>query len=141
MHCSGCGKDIPFGGHVCPFCQRDKSSDQATHVGGVIGMLIGGTIGGWIGGFWGTIIGAIVVGALIVFVGAASGNHTAKKPPRVRVDRAPGALPAREAAIPPAKVTDDDPTSRLARLDALKAKGIITAEEHQDRRAAIIATL
>lgn len=50
MRCSGCGKDIPFGGQVCPFCQRDKSSDQASTVAGMTAMIIGGFIGNLVGG-------------------------------------------------------------------------------------------
>lgn len=141
MHCSGCGKDVPFAGQVCPHCQRDKSSDQAIHVAATIGIFVGGTIGGWIGGFGGMIVGAIVVGFLVVIVGVASGSNSAKQPPKVRVDRDESSKPAGQTITAPKPKAADDPASRLARLDTLKADGIITPEEYQERRAAIIAAL
>lgn len=45
MICSNCGKDVPFGGNVCPYCGAEKSGDQATYVLAVIGGVIGGVIG------------------------------------------------------------------------------------------------
>lgn len=141
MHCSGCGKHISFGGAVCPLCQRDKSSDQTIHIAGVVGMFIGGTVGSWIGGFGGMVVGAIAIGFLVVIIGAASGGHSAKKPPRVRIDRdEPPRLSGPVATTSKATLADD-PASRLARLDTLKADGIITLEEYQQRRAAIIAAI
>ena len=50
MLCSGCGKRIPFGGQVCPHCQRDKGADQQIHVCGMVYGFIGGAIGYAIGG-------------------------------------------------------------------------------------------
>ena len=31
MRCSNSGKDIPFSGKVCHWCNNDKSEDQKTH--------------------------------------------------------------------------------------------------------------
>lgn len=141
MRCSGCGKDVPFNGEVCPFCQRDKSSDQTIHVLGMIGMFIGGTVGSWIGGFGGMIVGAIVVGFIVVIIGAASAGHSAKKPPRVRIDRADPPQPSLLNSTASKAEAAGDPASRLARLDTLKAQGIITEDEYKERRTVIIAAL
>lgn len=68
MHCSNCGKDIPYHGKVCPFCNNDKSGDQALHAHAMIGailvggfsMYFGGFISGLVGGFLGMISGVII---------------------------------------------------------------------------------
>lgn len=88
MRCSGCGKDIPFGGQVCPFCQRDKSSDQTGTVATCLGLLIGGFIGNAIGGFGGMLIGGFLLGIVAAIITASGKNHSARKPPRVRADQA-----------------------------------------------------
>ena len=31
MRCSNCGKETPFSGKVCHWCNNDKSKDQQTH--------------------------------------------------------------------------------------------------------------
>lgn len=141
MHCSGCGKHIPFGGAVCPFCQRDKSSDQTIHIAGVVGMCIGGTVGSWIGGFGGMVVGAIVIGFLVVIIGAASGGHSAKKPPRVRIDRNEPAVASVAGAKASKMNLPNDPATRLERLNALRDQGAITEDEYKERRTVIIAAL
>lgn len=68
MHCSNCGKDVPFAGNVCPYCHADKSSDQQKQilgmffglVGAVAGWLIHGILVALIGLFVGVIVGFIV---------------------------------------------------------------------------------
>lgn len=74
MHCSNCGKDIPFNGNVCPYCHADKSKDKEIHMtflagafaGGLIGWKVAGEdfIGAMIGGF----IGGIVLGTIAIVV-------------------------------------------------------------------------
>lgn len=87
MHCSGCGKNIPFGGRVCPHCQRDKANDQQSHVLGVVALIIGGAIGNAVGGFSGMIVGGLLLGLFVAIVTVSSANHSAKKPPRVSCTR------------------------------------------------------
>jgi hypothetical protein len=41
MRCSNCGKDIPFSGKVCNWCNNGKSKDQETHMKiGCIAIII-----------------------------------------------------------------------------------------------------
>jgi RNA polymerase subunit RPABC4/transcription elongation factor Spt4 len=48
--CSNCGKNIPFAGNVCPYCNSNKSADQDQEVimqitsfsGAIIGLVSGG---------------------------------------------------------------------------------------------------
>ena len=81
MYCSGCGKDIPFGGDVCPYCQRDKSNDQAYTALGFILGICAGVIGYFIFGFWGAIVG-IILGIITALVVTEKGRTQA---PEVRI--------------------------------------------------------
>ncbi len=67
MLCSGCGKDVPFTGEVCPYCQRNKSSDQQKQVIGVIFIMLGGWLGSQIDHMF---IGAIVGGVVGIIIGS-----------------------------------------------------------------------
>lgn len=140
MRCSGCGKDIPFGGQVCPYCQRDKSSDQAATVAIGIGLVIGGFLGNLIAGFTGMMVGGFVFGLLATIVGMSGKNHTARKPPRVRVDGLPLAKPQ---SVPMERTVAlaDTLEIRLRRLDDLLSKGLLSADEHREQRTAIISIL
>jgi hypothetical protein len=71
MRCSNCGKDVPFGGKVCPYCHADKSGDQQTQVFGIIFGMIGGAVGWAIHGILAAFIG--------LFVGVIVGMIFAKK--------------------------------------------------------------
>ena len=71
MHCSNCGKDIPFTGKVCPWCHHNKEKDQIVTVLGMfcgaIGLFLGAVIGGVGWAIGGTIIGmflGIVLGTM-----------------------------------------------------------------------------
>lgn len=117
MQCSGCGKRIPFAGSVCPYCQRDKTKDQAYTV---LAMLLGG-FGAWAGGsmwgFWGGVAGVVIgAGAAALITGV--GKKTA--PPQVEPVSA-------------------DVETRLRRLDDLRSKGLVTDDEHAAKRAAILS--
>jgi len=83
MRCSGCGKDIPFNGSVCPYCQRDKSGDQAFTTITFVGLLVGAGLGYAMGGVMGAIIGAIVGGFIAIFPGLALKKQS--QPPEVRI--------------------------------------------------------
>lgn len=134
MRCSGCGKEIPFSGKVCPYCHRDKSADQQVHAvviaitvvcmglgylfGGFMGMLIGGGIG--------------VVIAVGVTVSSSGKTEAASQPPQVRV--APESTPA-----PPQQPKTVQ--QRLAELDMLRKEGLITEAEYSAKRQAILDSL
>lgn len=140
MRCSGCGKNVPFGGYVCPYCNRDKSSDQTGTVATGVGLLVGGLIGNLIGGFGWMLVGGFTLGLFAAIVSMSGKNHTAKKPPRVRAD----GLPAADLQAAPSvrtAVLADTPEARLRRLDELLSKGLLSADEHQERRVAIISML
>lgn len=142
MRCSGCGKDIPFGGEVCPYCQRDKSGDQVLTGCMFVACLVGGGIGFLINGVAGALIGALalVVIAAVIMVPLAQAN--AKKPPDVNVANRhkDEALPSPPPAAPqPSK--NEGAADRLRRLDDLLAEGVITMQEYEDQRRAIITSL
>jgi hypothetical protein len=137
MHCSGCGKDVPFAGEVCPHCNRNKGADQTATVVGMLAIGLGGWIGGMIGGFVGTIVGGVVLGAIAVVATTGRRTRSAKQPPVVRIKG--GASTSSPANRPLPK--RDDLASRLQRLDDLKAKGLISDDEHADQRARIISAI
>lgn len=63
MKCSNCGKEIPFTGKVCPFCNVDKSADKKLQVLVTV-FGTGGAIAGYnLLGFWGA-VGGFVVGSI-----------------------------------------------------------------------------
>jgi hypothetical protein len=123
MICSGCGKKIPFNGKVCPYCLRDKSSDQTYHVWGMVLGLAGGFIGYEVYGLLGAIIG-LVVGV----VAAAITCLKSSKPPQVAVAVAP--VPQDAGPI----ATKDSLSDRLKRLQELRDDGSISDEEYQSKR-------
>jgi hypothetical protein len=136
MHCSDCGKNIPFGGQVCPYCKRDKSGDQTATVAGVIAMMAGGFFGNVLGGLGGMIVGAFSLGLVAAIVSQVGKGNTAKRPPPVQVDPVPS-KPTSSKPLPiPATIED-----RLRRLDSLRSRGLITEEEYGVQRAAIIAAI
>jgi hypothetical protein len=137
MHCSGCGKDVPFAGEVCPYCKRNKRADQTATVVGMLAIGLGGWIGGMIGGFVGTIVGGVVLGVIAIVATMGNRTRSAKQPPVVQVKGVePNASPA-SRPLP----TRDDLVYRLQRLDDLKAKGLISDDEHADQRARILSTI
>lgn len=126
MLCSGCGKDIPFNGTVCPYCQRDKSKDQAYTVTAFIYGLIGGAIGYFVFGFWG-VLGGFFLGCIIAAVTTLGGGT---KPPEVQVSH------------PPASVEPDDSIEgKLVQLKLLHDRGLLTAEEFASKKSEILAKL
>lgn len=78
MMCSGCGKDIPFNGTVCPYCHRDKSKDQEYTV---LGVIFSGGLG-WLGyklfGVWGA-IGGFIVGMIACVGDERRGKYEAAR--------------------------------------------------------------
>ncbi|MEK0449441.1 MAG: hypothetical protein RL088_1709 [Verrucomicrobiota bacterium] len=93
MICSGCGKDIPFAGEVCPYCHRNKSNDQLYEglgcLGGGVGVVIGVVIicvmsaGSEEWNFWpGAIIGSVIGSILAIYLqeGAESTNIQPRQP-------------------------------------------------------------
>ncbi len=73
MICSGCGKNIPFSGEVCPFCQRQKGDDQAQQALGCFGIGIGIIVALVLIGVMSLIAGQLIFwpGAIIGSIGGA----------------------------------------------------------------------
>ena len=140
MRCTGCGMKIPFAGQVCPHCLRQKKSEQTGTLVSGVGLLMGGFVGSLIGGFGGMLIGGFVLGLLAAIVSMSGKNHTAKKPPRVRVDGFAPTKPHVKAKQASTAVADA-PEARLRRLDDLRTQGLISEQEHQDQRKAIISQI
>lgn len=131
MRCSGCGKNIPFNGQVCPYCHRDKSKDQQyTVLALVLGLGLGYigyllfAVGGAVGGF--------VVGCLIAFASSGVGKSS---PPDVVVS---DVRISSDMLVDGAAGTIEN---RLNKLGDLKLKGLIDEAEYTARRKAIIDEL
>lgn len=138
MRCSGCGKDIPFAGEVCPHCQREKSGDQTATVVIGIGLLLGGTLGYAIGDFAGMLIGGFICATVFAIPATASAQKKAKRAPRVRIDDpSPTPRPTNSSNLASLNTVE----VRLARLEDLRAKGVITTDEYLKRRQEIISLL
>lgn len=133
MLCSGCGKTIPFVGAVCPYCQRDKTADQSSHMGAMLFGLFGGAIGyAFDGFFWGAIVG-MVAGMFLSFVidGALSKKS---KPPVVRVVGRAAAAQPKPVPLPPVPTT----ATKMAELKDLLNRDFITLEEFEAKRRDLI---
>lgn len=131
---------IPFAGEVCPHCLRQKKSDQTETVAIATGLLLGGLIGNVVGGLQGMLVGGFLLGLLAAFVSASGKNHSARKPPRVRVDGPVTTKPHARSKKHTAAV-DEAPEPRLRRLNDLRAQGLLSEQEHQNQRKAIISRL
>lgn len=131
---------IAFAGEVCPYCLRQKKGDQTGTVVTGAGLLLGGFIGNVIGGFGGMLIGGFVLGLLGAIVSMLGKNHTAKKPPRVRVGGPVTIRPHARSKKHTAAV-DEAPEPRLRRLNDLRAQGLLSEQEYQNQRKAIISRL
>jgi glutaredoxin len=123
MRCSGCGKDIPFGGSVCPYCQRDKSKDKAYTVAAFVFGSVAGFIGYYIFGFWGAVFGFIVgcVAAAIIT------NSVDSKPPQVEVVNMQTVAKA-----------DESIADQLSRLKNLHNKGLLSDDEFSYKKSEIL---
>ncbi len=119
MFCSGCGKDSPFVGDVCPYCQRKKSKDQ-TYV--VFAMILGpifAFLGYKVFDFGGA-VGGFILGGVIAYIASGTG-HT--KPPEV------------------ATKNDISDEQRLIKLKELHDKGLINESEYNNKRHEILGEL
>lgn len=128
MLCSGCGKDIPFNGTVCPYCHRDKSKDQQYTVWAFIFGLGLGWLGYKLLGVWGA-IGGFIVGCIAAYAMSGAGSST--KPPEVRV--------AENKPLPPPVPTTSE--ARLTNLKGLLEKGLIDDAEYKARKKVILDEL
>ena len=137
MRCSGCGKDIPFTGSVCPYCQRDKSKDQTGQALAFVFGPIGAAAGGWMFGFWGG-VGGLVAG----FIAAILMSGMSKtEPPKVTVvsTAPPDSAPTPSSTITtPAVLTPPSSAARLTKLKDLLDQGFIDGAEYGERRKAIL---
>ncbi len=133
MRCSGCGKDIPFNGDVCPHCQRDNSDDQAQHAITVVLIVVGVGIGWLVSDFKGMFWGGGIAVILAIVIGVADATKRGPtKPPQVRVqDTTP------PAPTPAGKTVQQ----RLAELDMLRKEGLISEAEYAAKRQAILDSL
>jgi predicted lipid-binding transport protein (Tim44 family) len=71
MTCSNCGKDVPFGGNVCPYCKADKSGDQMIQAIAFMGAMAGGVAGGIVGLIVGNILAGVATGMIIGMIAGA----------------------------------------------------------------------
>jgi uncharacterized membrane protein YfcA len=137
MKCSGCGKNVPFHGSVCPYCQRDKAGDKRAVIWAWIFAPIGAVIGGAAGAHNGHPLLGLFVGAIV----AASIALAIWKPKRTK---APEVKPVREAdtALPRRPEAPDSATARrLGELEALRKAGLVNTDEYETKRRAILDAL
>lgn len=133
MRCSGCGKDIPFAGEVCPHCQRDKSNDQAQHTVIMVCIIACMGLGYLFNDFTGLMWGAGIGLVLAVIAGISMGVSSQSKPPEVRVvtEEPPSSPPVEESTF----------KKRLSELEALRNEGLITESEFNAKRQRILDEL
>ena len=131
MRCSGCGKDIPFGGEVCPYCQRDKSGDQAYTVAAFVLGVAFAAMGYYVFGFWGA-LGGFVFGAFVAAVVVYSKLKSVA--PEVRVQTASPIPAAASVDVASGSVSD-----RLKQLQELHAAGLISESEYAEKRREVLA--
>ncbi|WP_201068504.1 MULTISPECIES: CvpA family protein [Thiorhodovibrio] len=141
MLCLGCGKEIPFLGDVCPYCQRDKSRDQIILVVLVFFAVLGGFVGSFFS-FMGLIIGTavgVVIGLILILslwtlnhneVLSRHNNHLTQ-PPVVRM--------ASEKNSPPPP--NNSIAEHLENLEYLKTKNLISQSEFDKLRKETLAKL
>ena len=139
MRCSGCGKDIPYHGEVCPFCLRDKSADQQSMGCISIALIAGGVLGYLTFDFMGMIIAAFAAGIAAAIITSFGAQEAAKKPPAVRVDSVTQPVEFSKADAPSS--IEGSVENRLDRLEQLRSKGLITETEYSDRRRGILDSL
>ena len=133
MLCSGCGKDIPFNGSICPHCQRDKSGDQTFHVFAIVGMLIGGAIGYAIGGIlWA--LGGGFLGVLLMAIFAMPKTPPA---PEVRITNRETQAVKPTSLSPKPEIST--PEKRLRDLDNLRKEGLISEQEFEAKRTEVLS--
>lgn len=101
---------------MCPFCQRDKSGDQATHAVLLAFIVLAGGIGYLVNGFIGFIAGAFIGGLAGAVVGIAMSLSQSSEAPEVRLQEplAPTPDPAESRSV-----------ERLQELVSLRERGLI----------------
>lgn len=142
MLCSGCGKDIPFNGSVCPHCHRNKAGDQQTQITGVFFGFLGAAIGyfvfdGILAGFVGLIAGSFIGG----IVGATSNTRRSSPPDVHVVNNSETQGSNQERPQQPQTTQVEAAASRLESLTSLKTKGLITETEFNAKRQKILEEL
>jgi len=122
MERSSLSKKISYTGEVCPYCDRDRPSQQVR--AGVLHFadkFLGGLIGGFIGG-----IASILAGKARTIA-----------PPELRVSK----IAAQNAQLPkpytPGRSTEYS-KCRLMALEKLRAAGLVSELEYTDKRKAIL---
>lgn len=131
---------MPSGGQVCPYRQRDNSSDQTGSIATGAGLLNGGIIGNAIAGFGAMLVDGFVVARPAAIISASGKIHSARKPPWVRVD-GPGTIRPHARSKKHTGAVDEAPEPPLRRLNDPRAPGLLSEQEHHDRRRAIISLL
>jgi hypothetical protein len=127
MHCSGCGKDIPFAGDVCPYCNRDNTADKQYVV---MGFMF--SVPALVAGYW---IFDSVVAAIVGFVGGcvlaffASGKNKKTDAPEVQVvDQG-------------SKESTSNAAERMKALKSMLDDGLITDEEYKEKKESIMSEI
>lgn len=126
MKCSGCGKNIPFSGDVCPYCQRDKSNDQTQTVACAIFGLPLAYAGYKFFGLWGA-VGGLFIGIVLAMKLV---SRKASEPPTVKV------------SVESPKIKEDTSDEiRLMKLKSLFDQGLIDAGEFNKKKSEILDSM
>jgi hypothetical protein len=137
MRCSGCGKDVPFSGAVCPYCLRDKSKDQQAMVWAFCLGAIFAVIGGNLFGFWAG-VGGLVLGG-VVAIAIVRPHETVA--PVVRVEKNQNGNISLYDEVSKVENMSRVPQSieeRLLTLKNLRDREIISEDEYNQRRKIIL---
>lgn len=154
MQCISCGKDIPSIAKVCPYCHRDTKESSEAHGIMCVLSLLGGIVGYFFNGWGGAIIGAALIGGIggvIVYLRIQS--RFSSQPAKVELVKN-SALGVRAPATPQVSAEkyvekslaeehgkESMQARRLATLDELKVKGLISVDEYNMKRKQIIDNL
>ena len=131
MQCTNCGKEVPFTGKVCPYCNHSKTEKKMDIVLATIGVALGVLFGWSTGGGWfGAVVSAVVGLIGSVFVGIWWRGRESKK------QAEPRATEPRPAPRESAGTAD-----RLAHLDELKKKGLISDVEYDKKRQEVLSSI
>lgn len=135
MHCSGCGKDIPFEGDVCPYCGRDNTANQQFVVLAFLFAVPAAVIGIWV---FDSLIASVVGfigGCILAFVASGKGKKT--KPPEVSVVNT--ANPVSDASEE--EGSGNNIKTELQQLKSLLDDELITAEEFEKKKAELLSRM
>lgn len=146
MICVSCGKEISAIAKVCPYCHRDTTASSEAYGKALLFFILGAVIGYVFYGVTGALLGAFLLGVVGgVRALSAAQSKAGKQAAKVTVVELPVAQtqepePIR-TIVPPDTISGNAPVERLAALEELKARELISADEYTRKRKEILDDL